>query len=178
MRLRVVEGRAVAVARHHSEEGRLVDGGLRAEGVEQERDDLAAEDVGRIADQPGPGVGGSADHHRAPKVSAAAGAVNSAGPAAERCLASVLRQGQYSDREDPGDRRGRLHRPPRRPAAARSGARRGLKSCQSPSWLTDRGTGDAGVSAVSRASRPASPGTRAAPRRRTRACRRRRHRPR
>ena len=35
-RLGVVEGRAVAVARHHSEEGRLVDGGLRAERVEQE----------------------------------------------------------------------------------------------------------------------------------------------
>ena len=75
--LRVVEGRAVAGARHHGQAWRLVDGGLRAEGVEQERDDLAAEDVGRIADQPGPGVGGSADHHRAPKVSAAAGAVNS-----------------------------------------------------------------------------------------------------
>ena len=77
-RLRVVEGGAVSVARHHRQARGLVDGGLRAEGVEQERDHLAAEDVGRIADQPGSGIGGSVDHHRAPKVSAAAGRVNSA----------------------------------------------------------------------------------------------------
>ena len=49
-RVGVVEGRAVAIARHHRQARRLVDGGLRAKGVEQERDHLAAEDVGRIAD--------------------------------------------------------------------------------------------------------------------------------